>query len=197
LHNLKKGLISNISIAAKLLMKRTVLPALLGFKLKLSTLMPILLAGFFFMASKAVFFSKLAILIGASIGLKSLLFSGHLGGGHSNYGAYGLHPVGHSSDSFWDSFFGGGGGSGLHSGLNNPYGPVSFRAAPPEVLNSANDNVPRTLESKAEQRTAASSTPFVRVTDAKPLVVVNNGGQQRPTGKRNFAWEQKETKSAL
>ncbi|CAB3373577.1 Hypothetical predicted protein [Cloeon dipterum] len=176
----------------KLLVKRTVLPALLGFKLKLSTLMPILLAGFFFMASKAVFFSKLAIMTGALIGLKSVLFGGS---GHHHYGPYGLHPAGHSNgESFWDSFFGG----FQQQHHSNPFGPVSFksvRAAPapvyqpmasfqqpaasfqqPEILDPANDHVPRDLDAAGQQQRT--------VKDVKPLVVV----AQRKD-KRNFAWD--------
>jgi len=168
-------------------MKRTLLPALLGFKLKLSTLMPLLLAGFFFMASKAVFFSKLAILIGASIALKSLLFSGAGGGlaaGGGHLGAYGLHPVGHSGDNFWDHFLGSGG-----VGHHNPYGPVSFKSAeraapPPEVLDPANDNIPRTLEGRASE-----------AKHVQPLVVLPAAaGQRTNAGKRNFAWDTSELK---
>lgn len=176
-------------------MKRTLLPALLGFKLKLSTLMPILLAGFFFMASKAVFFSKLAILIGASIGLKTLLFGGvghHLpvvGAGH-HHGAYGLHPVGHSSaDSFLDNLFTSHGGGGHNY---NPYGPVSFKSASvrqvsggvPEVLDPANDHVPRAAEARDAQQ-AAVPIPVQAAPVAAPL----RQRQQAATGKRNFAWE--------
>jgi hypothetical protein len=179
-------------------MKRTLLPALLGFKLKLSTLMPILLAGFFFMASKAVFFSKLAILIGASIGLKSLLFGGvghHLPGvigaagghGHHNYGAYGLHPVGHSSsDSFLDNLFTSHAGGGVGNNYNQ-YGPVSFKSAAvrqaggvPEGLDPANDHVPRAAEARDAQQPAVPVAAPV----AAPL-----RQRQAASGKRNFAWE--------
>ncbi|XP_059489004.1 uncharacterized protein LOC132204492 [Neocloeon triangulifer] len=180
----------------KLLVKRTVLPALLGFKLKLSTLMPILLAVFFFMASKAVFFSKVAIMFGALIGLKSFLFSGHHSH-HGHLGPYGLHPVGHASEpTFWDSFF----DNGLKQ-QHNPYGPVSFksvRAIPqpqhqapapifqqPEILDPANDHVPRDLDGAGQQQRT------VKFADVKPLVVHDD---QRTTAKRNFAWDETELK---
>ncbi|KAF4521042.1 hypothetical protein B566_EDAN008114 [Ephemera danica] len=177
----------------KLLIKRTVLPLLLGFKLKLSTLMPILLGGFFFLATKALFFSKLAIMVGAMIGFKALLFGGSplgFGGGHH-------YPLSHGhTGGLLDLFTGGG-----H--YHNPYGPVSFKSADAdhrnvqsfestaEALDPQNDNIPRDITGSGGKVSASMPVPIV--IDA-PIQATQQTRQtdRQYVGKRNFAWDDRE-----
>lgn len=83
----------------RLLLKRTLLPVLLGIKLNVVTLMPIIFGILVFIIKKALFFSKAALLISGLLGYSQLqqqqqhqqhLYGSGLGGYH-HQGGYGNH----------------------------------------------------------------------------------------------------------
>ncbi|XP_046382328.1 uncharacterized protein LOC124153275 [Ischnura elegans] len=77
----------------RLLLKKAILPLLLGLKLKVTTIFPILFALTALLASKALFVAKFALLASGVVGLGVILFPGALAslGGLLGPHAYGPH----------------------------------------------------------------------------------------------------------
>lgn len=66
--------INKYFFAARLIKKKFLLPVLLGLKLKMATLVPLIFGLLVLLAKKIVFVSKLAMILGTALGLSSLLF---------------------------------------------------------------------------------------------------------------------------
>jgi hypothetical protein len=61
-------------VSGQAILRQVLLPLLLGFKLKLVTLVPLLIGILVIVSKKALFLSKIAVFVTAVLGLNSLLF---------------------------------------------------------------------------------------------------------------------------
>jgi hypothetical protein len=61
-------------VSGQLIVRQILLPLLLGFKLKLITLVPLLIGVLVIVSKKALFLSKIAVFVTTVLGLNSLLF---------------------------------------------------------------------------------------------------------------------------
>lgn len=82
---------SNLFFAGRLIVKRTILPLLLGLKLNIITLVPIVFGILIILIKKALVISKLALLVSTVLGYNQHQYQHGLGALGSVYGGGGGH----------------------------------------------------------------------------------------------------------
>lgn len=109
-------------------MKKMMSMMMMGFMMKMATMVPIAIALLYALAGKALIISKIALLLVSIIGIKKLLAmkSSSSGGGHSGGGGGG---------GGWSSGGGGGGGGGWDRRSSEAAQTMAYKAYATDMMN--------------------------------------------------------------